>query len=91
MGYHIEYAAAQKKHTIFTNFLRLPALCLLCFALFLLLVVIFWPEGTALLQKTVFSLKGTVAAAGLDDLAEELHTGEPMVTAFADFCRKLLS
>lgn len=91
MGYHIEYPAVQKKHTIFARFLRLPALLLLCFTLFLFLVVSFWPDGTALLQKTVFSLKDTVASAGFDDLAEELHTGEPLVTAFAEFCRKLIS
>lgn len=88
MGYHIEYPVVQKKRMLF---LRRPALLMLCFALFLSLVARFWPEGTALLQKTVLSLKDAVAAFGWNDLAEELYAGEPLVTAFSDFCRKLLS
>lgn len=90
MGYRIEYQRDQKGTFRIKNYTRIPVLTILCFFLFLFLVNAFWPDGAALLQKTRLYSKGIIALSALNDLANELHYGEPLVTAFSDFCGKLM-
>ena len=89
MGYRIEYHTVQKKQRTFISFIRLPVLTILCFLAFLFLVDVMWPEGAALIQKSGLFSRSTVAVSALNDLADKLYCGEPLVTAFADFCGKL--
>lgn len=90
MGYRIEYHTAQRKQHNFISFVRLPVLTMMCFLIFLFLVEAMWPDGAAWIQKSGF-FSGTIAAvSALNELAAELHCGEPLVTAFSDFCGKLV-
>lgn len=91
MGYHIEYQTAQKKCSYKSFPLRLPALIILCFLLFLFLVNTIWNDGAAWMQKNVFRAGSAIAVSALDDLADELGYGEMVMSAFSDFCRKLIS
>jgi len=91
MGYRIEYQSAQKKYANKSHYMRLPVLVVLCFFLFLFLVETLWPDGAALIRKAAFYPKEVIAVSALNDLADELRYGESLVTAFADFCRKLVS
>lgn len=90
MGYRIEYHTVQRKQRTFVSFIRLPVLTIACFLIFLFLIDTTWPEGAALLEKSRLFSKGTAAASALNDLADELYCGEPIMTAFADFCGKLI-
>lgn len=91
MGYHISYRSIHKKHVKKGCSLRLPLLILVCFLLFLFLVQTQWPDGAEVLRN-VFSFHGdAVAVSALNDFAEELRQGEPLLAAFSQFCRKLIS
>lgn len=90
MGYRIEYHTAQRKQGNFLRFVRLPLLTIVCFVIFLFLVGTLWPEGAAWIEKSGFFAKSMAAVAALDELADGLHYGEPLVTAFAEFYGKLM-
>lgn len=90
MGYRIEYHTAQKRQGNYFYFIRLPLLTIVCFVIFLFLVGRMWTEGAELIQESGFLSKAMVAVSALDEFADELYYGEPLVTAFADFCGKLI-
>ena len=90
MGYRIAYKTIQKKPRGKRFSIRLPALIVLCFSLFIFLVEMLWPDGAALLKKTLALPGEAIGVSALNDLAAELQGGASVVTAFADFCGKLL-
>ncbi len=83
MSYRIDYRAAQKKLHI-----RLPALTLLSFLLFLLLVSTLWPEGAEYIRSSACQIRIKTAAA-LNLLEEEAFQGEPLTAVFSDFFQSL--
>lgn len=91
MGYRILYHSVQKKPGNRGLSIRLPVLTLICFLLFLFLAHALWPEGTAAIQMVISTVREGEAFSVFNDLAEELRFGEPLVTAFSDFCGKLIS
>lgn len=65
--------------------MRLPALTSLAFAMFLLLVSTFWPEGSAYLGGILENGKAGTSVMALDRFAEELCHGETLMEAFSVF------
>lgn len=89
MGYRIAYPSSARKHTNVFRCVRLPVLTVFSFALFILLVEVLWPEGSAWIRNHLWD--DSIAASALNDLAAEWHSGEDLLAAFAAFCRKLVS
>ena len=91
MGYYIEYQRTERKRRDPFRCIRLPVLIAFCFSFFLLLVTHKWPEGIALIQKVKLFPAATIAMSALNNFADELQFGTPLVAAFAGFCNNLVS
>ena len=85
MSYRINYGSSHRKKGSPAAKIRLPALTALCFALFLILVNTFWPEGRAYLDGILESGRVSASVMALDRFAEELYHGEPLAEAFPHF------
>ena len=83
MSYRIQYPPVRKLRGREGLRVRLPALTALCFLLFLLLVGLLWPEGTAWIRDSR-------PVAALDRFASELKQGEAVMTSLSDFFRSVL-
>ena len=85
MSYRINYGSSHRKKGNPVTKFRLPALTAFSFALFLILVNTFWPEGSAYLDSILESSRASTSVMALDRFAEELHHGEPLAQAFSAF------
>ncbi len=81
MSYRIDYRTKNK--LVRNGYFRLPVLAILSFMLFLLLVNAMWPEGTALIQESVYQLRLRTAAA-LNLLEENYQNREQLTAVFSD-------
>lgn len=90
MGYRVEYGSVRKVRNLDSRFSRKAAFTGMFLLLFLVLVKICWPQGSAILQEFFLPGNGAVTAAALDTFAEELRSGESLVQAFTAFCRQVL-
>ena len=90
MGYRIAYQSVQRKSGFYRSNFRVLLLTLLCFCLFLVLVLSEWTDGASLLQHAAFGSDGTVVVSALNELTEQLHTGEKIERSVAEFLRKIL-
>lgn len=91
MGYHIEYGVNKRKTNTLLGTLRLISLTALCIVLFFMLVFQMWPEGTAVMKRSVLYTGATIKASAFADFAGKLEQGETFFAAFQDFCRKVFS
>ncbi len=89
MSYRIIYGSLHTKNVSVVSKIRLPALTVLCFLLFLTLVNTFWEEGSAYLAEWVHSVRESAAVLALEQFAEELYQGEPLAEAFSAFCNSI--
>ena len=85
MSYRINYGSSHKKKGSPAAKIRLPALTALSFALFLTLVNVCWPEGSAYLDAILERSRASASVMALDRFAEKLHHGEPLAQAFSTF------
>ena len=88
MGYRIHYTDSdlQKKQKYQSSRLSLTTLL---FALYLLLVSLFWPEGSLFLKNLVFSGTPDTAREAVEVFAQELNCGTPLPDAARDFLRRV--
>lgn len=84
MSYRIRYPVLHKLRNKPRTTVRLPALTVLCFLIFLLLVKFLWPEGADWLLKTI-------PVAGLDQVALDFLHGETVAASLSDFFTVFLS
>lgn len=91
MAYRIEYGAPfEGKQTIKSGWGRAAGMALVCFALFLLLTELFWPEGRAALREALIPGDNAVTAGAFDELVRNVRAGEAFSDAAAEFCREIL-
>lgn len=89
MGYRVEYQPVKKVRGAEKKTSRAAALTALCLVLFVLLVNGFWPRGQAVLRQLLVPGDAAVTVAALEDLAQELRSGEALPSALESFCRKV--
>lgn len=90
MSYRIQYPSPYAAPCKKQSKIRLPLLTVLCFLLFLFLVNTFWPRGAEYMGEKMAALRQSAAVMALDRLAEDLFRGEPLSTAFSEFCNGIL-
>ena len=89
MGYKIHYTDVdrQKKQKHRSSHFCLTTLL---FALYLLLVSLFWPEGSRFLKNMLISGTSDTAMDAIAVFAQELNCGIPLPDAAGDFCRRII-
>lgn len=90
MGYRVEYPSGTKVPVGKKKSSKTLPLTVLFFPLFLLLAGKFWHQGATILRDALLPGDAAVTAAALQDLTAALKTGEPFVSALADFCRQVI-
>lgn len=85
MGYRVEYPKIKKLRGLEKRACGTAALTGLCFALFLLVVNMAWPEGAAVLRRLVFWADAAVTAAAFETFCQEMQEGETVLQAFGTF------
>ena len=91
MGYHIEYRSDRRNKTnSFGNF-RLIVLTFISIGIFLCMVSTMWPEGEALIQRSIPFCRDAITISALNNFAEELKFGEKFIAAFSGFWSDLVS
>ena len=91
MSYRIIYGEEPKK--LKSNGIRLgriAAYTALCFALFAVLTVTFWPEGKSVLQEALLPGDASVTAQALENMMENLRSGEALGDAVVVFCQEIM-
>lgn len=92
MGYRIEYGASEtRKRRIPKVKPSVPVMAAGFFALFLLMTVLFWPEGKAVLLDLILPGDGAVTAGALQGLVSDLRAGESVGDAVTVFCREIIA
>lgn len=87
MGYRIDYGAGKPK----AEDNRRSWLCLAAFAVFLGLVIRFWPEGRRAAAEFLFPGGAERACQAAEIFARDLGEGMPVREAAEAFCRDILS
>lgn len=87
MGYRIEYGHRKEKSVE----RRRSWLCLAAFALFLALVIRFWPEGRRAAAEFLFPGGAERACQAAEAFARDLSAGMPVQEAADNFCRDIFS
>lgn len=90
MGYRVDYQPIKKVRRLEKQHAVLPALTALCFALFILLVTLFWDRGAEVFWNLVFSGDVAVTANALEAFAQELEAGIELRAALETFCRTVI-
>lgn len=90
MGYRVEYGPVKKVRGLERRVSRVSALIAVCLLLFFLLVGSIWPEGAQTLQRLIFPGDPVVTAAALEDLTENLRSGEALSDCMSAFCIQIL-
>ena len=90
MGYRVEYGPVKKVRGLERRISRVSSLIAVCLLLFFLLVGYFWPEGADVLQKLVFPGDPVVTASALEDLTENLRSGDSLSECMSTFCVQIL-
>lgn len=87
MGYRIDYGAGKPK----AEDNRRSWLCLAAFAVFLGLVIRFWPGGRRAAAEFLFPGGAERACQAAEIFARDLGAGMPVREAAEAFCRDILS
>lgn len=90
MGYRIVYQPVPKIRRAESRRVRRAALTAVCFAVFVILVSVCWPEGAALLRDWMLPGDGTVTVAAMEDLTRDLREGQPLPDAWAVFWNRVV-
>lgn len=88
MSYRIDYSSSRKRLHISLLHIRLPAMTLLCFLIFVLLVNILWAEGTQYILDSVQLFREKTAVA-LNNFEEDFLNREPLAAAFSDLLHNI--
>ena len=86
----MDYPGKPVRKQFRSGILRICILTGVCFAVFLVLVEAFWPEGSHFLRETVSYTRNIIPVSALEVFAEDLRVGDSVFHAFRDFCRSLL-
>lgn len=89
MSYRIDYQPMKKVRGLEKRTAPRSALAALCFLLFLVLTLSFWPRGAEALRALVIPGDAAVTVAALEDLAVDLRAGENVQSALEGFCRQV--
>lgn len=87
MGYRVEYGSVKKVRDIHRCRSHVAALTGLCLLLFFFLVGQCWPSGAAVLKDVLIPENAAVAAAAMEDMAQDLLDGASLWDAARDFLR----
>lgn len=91
MGYRVDYVPVDR---VFRGkkerMLRVPALSALFFLIFVLLVRLFWAQGTETLRAVLLPGDWQATGQALEALADRLGMGEPFGDAVSVFCREII-
>ncbi len=91
MSYRIDYhPEEQRKQTPAGFRVSRFTMTMGCFAVFLVLVHLFWQEGAALLRQLLIPGDPDVTLAAADVLADSLSRGANPGEAITVFCRRIL-
>lgn len=91
MGYRVDYRPVKKIRNAEKRTVRLPALTMLFFLMFLFLVFSFWPQGGALLRELLIPGDPDVTVMALETFAQDLRAGDALSGAFETFCRTIVA
>lgn len=91
MGYRVEYLEDSKKSANWLCTMRICILTVLSFCLFSLLVENMWPEGFQCLRNAFCSIDKFIPVSAMNEFADNLQTGEQLISAFANFINNMLS
>lgn len=87
MGYKIHYTDSDRKKK--QKYQSRFCLTTLLFALYLLLVSIFWPEGSLFLKNLVLSGTPDTAVEAIEVFTQEMSCGTPLPDAARDFLQRV--
>ena len=90
MGYRVDYSPVRKVRNAEKRTLRLPALTMLFFLLFVFLVLSFWPRGSVLLREILIPGDPDITVQALEAFARNLRSGEELSGALEVFCRTIV-
>ncbi len=90
MAYRVDYLPVKKIRGAEKCRSRIAALTALFFLLFVFLIHNTWPRGTQVLQGLLFPGDVQAAAAALEDLTQNLRTGQPLPEALEVFCQTIV-
>ena len=91
MAYRIDYDKTGTRKRIEPAKSRIAVYTAAFFLLFLLLVNLFWPDGTGFLRQSLIPGDPDVTAAAVDSLIDDLKDGQQVSDAITAFCRELIS
>ena len=89
MGYRVRYQAIRKIRAVEKRKARRTALTALCLLLFIILVNLFWPEGSTYIRQLFIPGDASVTVAAMESLAENLEMGEGIWSAMEKFIREV--
>lgn len=85
MSYKIQYTANKKRKAVH---IRLPLMILVSFFLFCMLVKTTWPDGAIFLERLGLFSDSAVMVSALNNLADELQSGDGLISFIRNFARK---
>lgn len=89
VGYRVEYRPCRQANGYQKRILRVSVLSVLFLILFCILVNRTWPHGADMLQQFLFSEELVVSASALENMAQEICSGERVSDAFAALLGKI--
>ena len=90
MGYRIIYGPDVPLQKTEHGTVRIRIMVAICFAAFVCLVRLLWPEGREILASHLLPGEATLAQAAFLELLGNLHNGTGMVESLTVFCLEIL-
>lgn len=91
MAYRIEYDACGKTYEIHASQEHTFGKSLIAsFALFLILTLLFWPEGAAVLREILIPGDNVQTMEAMESFSRNLRDGVSFREAFSVFCREII-
>lgn len=90
MSYRIQYQREGKKPKRNYTAFRRELLTILCFLLFVTMVVPAWPQAAQLIHDTLEPFRPAVVVAAMDELALSLQQGTSIMQAFRTFVQHVI-
>ena len=88
MSYRIDYSTGSKGHA--KNYSRKICLCCIFFAIFIIMVCLFWPEGKQILQVFLIPGEPDVTLNAAEVFAQDLSCGVDIREAAKNLCFQIL-
>lgn len=90
MGYRVDYGPVKKVRGTEKRVCRGASVIGVFLLLVFLLAGSLWPEGKAILRRLIFPGDPAVTAAALENLTEDLRSGEDLTDSMSAFCIQIL-